>query len=113
MATIPKLQPYSYIKLTHKQMIAYQRAILHPIHIIKKPLTPHPMNTLISKAKELKPKPHKSKMSDNEIGVAVAWMKGELRRFQVEEVLDFTKNHQTYVFLARALREAYNRKIIK
>lgn len=69
------------------------------------------MNTLLNKAKKLKP--NKKKMSNDEIGVAVAWMKGELRRFQVEEALGFKKNHQTYVFLARALREAYDNKIIK
>ena len=69
--------------------------------------------TLLQKAKEVKGGRNKfPKVSDEEIEIAVAWMKSEITFTQLKGVIN-KKGSNLYNFLATRLKEAHRRGKIK
>ena len=64
--------------------------------------------TLLQKAKKSS---NTEKYSDEEIELAIAWAKGEIRLVQVCEVIEKPTNGG-YIFLAQRLKQAYNKIIL-
>ncbi|MHC1728032.1 MAG: hypothetical protein AB9866_18860 [Syntrophobacteraceae bacterium] len=69
--------------------------------------------TLLEKAKKQKCCFKKITATDEEIELAIAWIKGEVTFSQVKSVLDFSQSMSAYIRMAIALRTAYQKNIIK
>lgn len=71
--------------------------------------------SLLSKAQQVQIKSrNKIELSDEDVELAIAWLKGEVRYVQVCRAYDKKKGSATiYSMLARSLREAYYKGIIQ
>ena len=62
--------------------------------------------SLLSKAKAVEiTHGNKSSYTDEEIELAMAWVRGEISLGQLHTVKKFKSSNQAYVFVARALRQ--------
>jgi hypothetical protein len=69
--------------------------------------------TLLEKAKEIRAKTVANDYLDEEIDLAIAWMKGEIRLIQATRVLGLRPSGTVGNKIANFLREGYRRGKIK
>lgn len=68
--------------------------------------------SLLDEAKAYKTKVS-CKMGQEAIELALAWIKNEVSLSQVTSVINVKSSTSSYMYLARALREAYRQNLLK
>jgi hypothetical protein len=69
--------------------------------------------TLLEKAKSIPVSRTQQSISDDEIDLAIAWVKGEITFSQIAKALDYAGGNQPYAFVANSIRHAYAKGLIK
>jgi len=67
------------------------------------------MTTLLRQALAVKRRPtgHGKRFSDEEVQLALGWLRGELTQSQVSSVVPYGTGSGIYLFLARAIRQHF------